>query len=349
MQERYDKPWVGFVLGDQAGIGPEIVLKLLKRPRVYEQCHPIIIGNFELLRHTASQVAPDYLLTPYTLETLEQRFPDGLRGGGVPVVDIEGDISHVVIGTVNTAAGLIAYHSIEAGYRLLRDGILEGLILAPVTKEAISKCGCGYHSEYEILAACAGVREAHTVVKGGELLRASVVGHIPFREIVKTLSVERVMETGRNLAEMIRVVYGKAPRILVAGLNPCLEDGILETEEKNIILPAVMELRREIKDLDISGPMPAGTIFDMALKEEYNGILYMYHDQGNIAMKTRMFQTTACIYTNVPYPILSPGHGSALDIAELGVANPTNISYVLSTLTDIIQTRRQLNEALRQA
>lgn len=187
------------------------------------------------------------------------------------------------------------------------------------------------------------------MVKGGSILRASVVGHIPFREIVEQFSVERVMETGRDLADMIRMVYGASPRILVAGINPCLEDGILETEEKDIILPAVMELRKEIRDLDISGPMPAGRIFDTALEEDYNGILYMYHDQGNIAMKTRMFQTTACIYTNVPYPILSPGHGSALDIAELGVANPTNISYVLSTLTDIIQTRRQLNASLRQA
>lgn len=349
MQERYEKPWVGFVLGDQAGIGPEIVLKLLKRPHVYEQCRPLIIGNYELLCHTARQIAADYLLTPYTLEELKRRFPESIQGAGVPVLDIEGDISHVVVGTVNTAAGLIAYHAIEAGYQLLRSGILEGLILAPVTKEAISKCGCGYHSEYEILAACAGVSEAHTVVKGGSILRASVVGHIPFREIVEQLSVERVMETGRNLADMIRMVYGASPRILVAGINPCLEDGILETEEKDIILPAVMELRKEIRDLDISGPMPAGRIFDTALEEDYNGILYMYHDQGNIAMKTRMFQTTACIYTNVPYPILSPGHGSALDIAELGVANPTNISYVLSTLTDIIQTRRQLNASLRQA
>ena len=349
MQERYDKPWVGFVLGDHAGIGPEIVLKLLKRPRVYEQCRPVVIGNFELLCQTAQQIAPDHLLVPYGLEELERRFPEGFPETGIPVVDIEGDVSHVVVGTVNTAAGMIAYHSIEAGYRLLEDGILEGLILAPATKEAISKCGCGYHSEYEILAACAGVPEAHTVVKGGTILRASVASHIPFREIVEALSVERVAATGRDLADMIRLVYGKAPRILVAGLNPCLEDGILEAEEQTIILPAIAELQSRIKDLDISGPVPAGTIFDMALEKEYNGILYMYHDQGNIAMKTRMFQTTACIYTNVPYPILSPGHGSALDIAELGVANPTNISYVLSTLTDIIQTRRQLKKPLCKA
>lgn len=348
MQERYERPWVGIVLGDHAGIGPEIVLKLLKRPRIYDLCRPIIIGNFELLCRTAQHINPDYLLIPYTPEELERAFKTGIHENGVPVLDIKGDVNHVISGMVNTAAGWISYYSIVEGYRLLEKGLIEGLVLAPVTKEAISKCGCGYHSEYEILAACAGVKDAQTVVKGGGLLRASVVGHIPFRDILRSLSLEKVEETGKALAEMIRMVYGQRPRILVAGLNPCLEDGILEAEEKNIILPAVLNLRHQ--GIDIDGPLPADTIFNRALQEEYNGILYMYHDQGNIAMKAQMFQTTACIYTNVPYPILSTGHGSALDIAELGIANPTNISYVLTTLTDIIQTRRQLSsDLLRQA
>lgn len=344
MQERYERPWVGFVLGDHAGIGPEIVLKLLNRPRTYDLCRPIIIGNFELLCRTARHINPDYLLVPYTPEELACRFPDGLHENGVPVVNVDGDVDHVIAGMVSTAAGWISYRSIVEGYHLLEQGIIEGLVLAPVTKEAISKCGCGYHSEYEILAACAGAADAQTVVKGGGLLRASVVGHIPFRDILRSLSVERVVETGRHLAEMIQLVYGEEPRILVAGLNPCLEDGILEAEEKNIILPATLALRHQ--GIDADGPLPADTIFNRALEEEYNGILYMYHDQGNIAMKAQMFQTTACIYTNMPYPILSTGHGSALDIADLGVANPTNISYVLATLADIIHTKRQIASGL---
>lgn len=340
MRKRYGAPWVGFVLGDQAGIGPEIVLKLLKRPRLYDLCQPVIIGNFELLCQTAQQVDQDYLLVNYRPEEFRAMFPGGPRSGGIPVVNIEGDTEHVIMGTVNTAAGWIAYHSIVEAYGLLDLGIIEGLVLAPVTKEALSKCGCGFRSEYEILADCAGVDEAQTVVKGGSILRASVAGHVPFRDIVSWLSVDRVVTTGQRLADMIRLVYGKPPRILIAGLNPCLEDGILETEERDIILPGMLALRRQ--GIDIDGPFPADELFNRALEEEYNGILYMYHDQGNIAMKTRMFQTTACIYTNVPYPILSPGHGSALDIAELGVANPTNIAYVLNTLTDIIRMKRQM-------
>ena len=340
MQPRYERPWIGFVLGDHAGIGPEIVLKLLERPRVYDLCRPIVIGNFELLSRMAQRINPDFLFVSYQPEELERLFREGMPETGIPVVNIDGDVEHVVAGMVNTAAGWISYHSIVQGYHMLEAGIIEGMLLAPVTKESISKCGCGCHSEYEILASCAGVPESQTVVKGGNILRASVVGHIPFREIVSKLSVQKVEETGRCLADKIWAVTGQKPRILIAGLNPSLEDGILETEEKDIIMPAMLALRKS--GIDVTGPMPAARIFNHAQEEGYNGILYMYHDQGNIAMKTRMFQTTACIYTNVPYPILSTGHGSALDIAELGVANPTNIAYVLSTLSDIIQIKRQI-------
>ncbi len=342
MQKHDQKPRVGFVLGDHAGIGPEIVLKLLKRPYLYDRCAPIIIGNFELLSRMAERMCPDLLLRPYQPEEAERAAKEPI---GIPVINIDGDVEHVIMGMVNTAAGWIAYHSIVEAYRLLELGLIEGVVLAPITKESISRCGCGYRSEYEILGACAGGVELQTVVKGGGLIRSSAVGHIPFRDILKTLTTERIVDTGRKLAEMIRLVSDVEPRILTAALNP-VEGNELGEEECEIIVPAIRQLRQE--GIVIDGPVPADTIFNRATEQQYNGILNMYHDQGNIAMKVQMFQSTACIYTNVPYPILSTGHGSALDIAELGVANPTNISYVLTVLTDMIQKKRANEELPEQ-
>lgn len=338
MRESYERPWVGFVLGDQAGIGPEIVLKLLKRPHLYDLCKPVIIGNFELLCRTAQHINPDYLLVPYQPEEFRALFPYGSRKGGVPVVNIDGDIDHVITGMVNTAAGWIAYHSIVEAYALLEQGIIEGMVLAPVTKEAISKCGCGFHSEYEILANCAGVEEAQTVVKGGSILRASVAGHVPFREIVSCLSLERVVTTGRRLANMIRLVYGQAPRILIAGLNPCLEDGILEREERDIILPGMLELRKQ--GIEIDGPMPADEIFNHALEAHYNGILYMYHDQGNIAMKSCFFGDGVLIYTGIPANVVSVGHGPAYGKAGKGTADPKNLISSVEVLRELVLKKK---------
>ena len=143
MQTHYERPRIGIVLGDHAGIGPEIVLKLLGRPRVYDLCRPIIIGNFELLRRTAQRINPDYLFVPYQPEEMEHISRTGLPESGIPVVNIDGDVEHVVSGMVNTAAGWITYNSIVEGYHLLEKGVIEGMHLAPVTKESVSKCGCG--------------------------------------------------------------------------------------------------------------------------------------------------------------------------------------------------------------
>jgi len=342
MQKSYRKPKIGFVLGDQAGIGPEIVLKLLQRPRLYESCRPVLIGNFPLLEQTADKIAPDFFLTPYSPEKATEIDQEQSGATGVPVVNIAGDFKHVIQGVVTTASGWITYRAIAVGYQLLEQGVIDGLVLAPINKEAIAKSECGFCSEYDILATCAGVSEVHTVVKGGKLFRASVVGHVAFRKIIQSLSEENIVHTGIMLSNMIESVSGDRPKILVAALNPCVEDGIMGSEEQEMILPAIAKLQ-EMK-IDAQGPYPAATIFQKAMQEDCNGILYLYHDQGNIAMKAQMFQTTACIYTNIPYFILSTGHGSAMDIAGLRVANPTNIAYVVQVLTGMIQGKWQREE-----
>lgn len=347
MQSFYQKPRIGFALGDQAGIGPEIVLKLLCRPHFYDRCQPVLIGNYELLLQMAQRVYPDCLLTPYQPDEAMAMDWNKQDSKGVPVVNIGGDVEHVILGMVTNASGQITCESIKTGYALLEKGVIEGLILAPSTKEAISKSGCGFHSEYEILEHCAGMQEIQTAVKGGDVLRMSAVGHVPFRDITKILSEERIVQTGRRLADVIRRVRGEEPRILMASLNAA-EDGAYGEEEQELIVPAICQLGSE--GIEVLGPLPAESLIGKALREGYNGIVFMYHDQGNIAMKAQMFQTTACIYTNLPYPVLSTGHGSALDIADLGVANPTNISYVLTVTTDMIQRKRaEKNTALQKA
>ena len=134
-------------------------------------------------------------------------------------------------------------------------------------------------------------------------------------------------------------LLGRAPHICIAALNPHGgEGGLLGEEEAEIIYPAVLKLRE--MGVNIDGPFPSDTIYAHAISGGYDGIVYLYHDQGNIAMKAKMFDTTALIYTNVPYLILSTGHGSAMDIAPLGIANPTNLCYVMSTLTSMMQRRK---------
>jgi 4-hydroxy-L-threonine phosphate dehydrogenase PdxA len=325
-------PTVGFILGDPSGIGPEIVLKLLQAPRTYRQCRPVLIGNYVLLCRMAERIVPGlYVSKCQPSEVIA--WPE--FGRGVPMIDVGGMTNDVRLGCVTAAGGEIAYMSIVRTFEMLASGFISGAVMAPINKAAMDKADCGYQSEYELFADLAKVGEVQTIVKGGNVFRSSVIGHVPFREIISLLDTDRIIRTGRGLYRVMRGFGLSSPSIAVAALNPhCGEGGEFGQEEDEIITPAIVALRKE--GIDARGPYPADTIHLRALRKHFNGIVHLYHDQGNIAMKTQMFESTAIIYANLPYCVLSTGHGSALDIADLCVANPTNIAYVLSTLTEML-------------
>ncbi len=337
MEPNKQKPFVGIVLGDPAGIGPEIVLKLLMRPSTYAYAKPVLIGNYEMLCQTARRIGSELFFSKSSMEELsEEGDPAYLKG--IPVIDIPGDTAAVVLGEVSAAAGKFAYDSIVCGYHMLEKQLITAMIMGPINKQALAIANNRYRSEYELFAHLAGVAEVQSVVKGGSLFRSSVIGHVPFRRIIEMLTTERIVETGIGLNHVLKDILGVPARICIAALNPHGgEGGILGEEESEIIIPAVKELQH--RGIDISGPYPSDTIYTRAVNNGYDGIIYLYHDQGNIAMKAKMFETTALIYTNLPYPILSTGHGSAMDIAPLGIANATNLCYVMSTLATILQRR----------
>ncbi|MFH1879323.1 MAG: 4-hydroxythreonine-4-phosphate dehydrogenase PdxA [Bacillota bacterium] len=345
MEPNQQKPFIGIVLGDPAGIGPEIVLKLLMRPSTYSYAKPVLIGSYDLLCQTTKRIGCELFFSRATVESLSEDVdPAYLRG--IPVVNIDGDTGAVVLGEVSATAGKFAYDSIVCGYGMLDKHLIAAMIMAPISKQALAISGCGFRSEYELFAHLAGVSEVQSVVKGGSLFRSSVIGHVPFRKIIELLSTERIVDTGVGLHHVLRDILGVSAHICIAALNPHGgEGGILGEEEAEIIIPAVEELQR--RGIDISGPYPSDTIYSRAVNNGYDGIIYLYHDQGNIAMKAKMFETTALIYTNVPYSILSTGHGSAMDIAPLGIANATNLCYVMSTLTTILQKKSGTTEQIR--
>lgn len=329
------KPFVGIVLGDPAGIGPEIVIKLLLRSSTYNLTKPILIGNYDLLIQTVQRMGSELFFYKASVDSFTQQ-GDEAYIWGIPVIHVDGETDKVTLGKVGAEAGGIAHRSIVCGYHMLVKNLIAAMIIAPINKQALDMSGCGFKSEYELLASLSGVPYVQTVVKGGNLFRSTVIGHVPFRKIIEMLTVQRIVETGVGLNHVTRDFLRVPARICIAALNPHGgEGGILGEEEKEIIAPSIEKMRR--LGIDVSGPVPSDTIYSYALNNGYDGIIYLYHDQGNIAMKAKMFETTALIYTNLPYPVLSTGHGSAMDIASLGIANPTNLCYVMSTLTNILQ------------
>lgn len=332
---------LGIILGDHAGSSPEMVAKaVLANEETYI---PVLTGNLERFCISCQHVAG--------ANRLDIRPLDGrpLEGGAnvVYFCDVPAG-PDIHFSTVTKDSGRLQYDSMEKMMELERAGIVDGYSMAPITKAGFHAAGLDFSSEFEVFAKFYGVPKCASVIKCENIFRSTVVGHCAFREIVERLTPDGIVDTAHALLDTMAIFLGRENcRIAVAALNPHAgEDGLFGNEEATIIQPAIDRLLAEGNQ--VIGPCPADTVFLKARSGEVGGVVFLYHDQGNIAMKTRMFQTTACIYTNVPYPILSPGHGSALDIAELGVANPTNIAYVLTTLTDIIRIRRQLSTDAEQ-
>ncbi|MDR0718624.1 MAG: 4-hydroxythreonine-4-phosphate dehydrogenase PdxA [Treponema sp.] len=238
-------------------------------------------------------------------------------------------------GEISAAGGKLSYDCIVKAVDLERSGIVDALIMAPITKQALHAAGLEFSSDFEIFADCYGVNRCTAVIKCENFFRSTVVGHYAFREITSRLTTDGIINTAHTLLDIMgRFLPKENCRIAVAALNPHAgEDGLFGDEEAVLITPAIKHLQAE--GIKAQGPCPADTVFLKARNGEVEGIVYLYHDQGNIAMKAAFFGEAVLIYTGIPGHVFSVGHGSALDIAGKGKADPKNLILCIKTVLEM--------------
>ena len=322
-------PVLGIILGDHAGISPEIAVKaLLQNDGSYI---PVLIGNRRYFDISRKIVEGGEKLNILPLEGR----PGDTSQGAVYFLDIEaGD--DIRFSKVSAGSGKLIIDSIGAAIGLEKARVVDGICLAPITKESLHEAGYGYSSEFEIFKELYSTGSCSAVVNRGEIFRSTVVEHCAFADIVKKLSAEGIISTAVELHKvMAKFLPREKCKIAVAALNPHAgEHGLFGNEESLIISPAIECLRE--KGYSVTGPCPADTVFLKALDGEVNGVVFLYHDQGNIAMKSVFFGEGVVIFTNIPAHIVSPGHGPAFDIAGKGIADPKNILASIGVLKQLV-------------
>ncbi len=219
-------------------------------------------------------------------------------------------------------AGEYTIESLRAAIAALRSGKIDAFVYAPLNKQAMKLAGLPHSDELhffaELLRHSGPVSEINVC---GRLWTARVTSHVPLREVADLLTVEKICEAGQLLHRTVSRSGITAPKIAVAGLNPHAgEGGLLGTEEIGIIAPAVLKLRDQ--GLNVAGPLPADTLFVAARRGGFDGVVTMYHDQGQIAMKLMGFDRGVTVAGGLPVPIATPAHGTAFDIAGKGIADP---------------------------
>ncbi len=317
-------PPIALSCGEPSGIGPEIAAKAWEELR--DQCPFVWIGDpAHLPSETPWTAVEDTAIAPAT------------SAASMPVLPIKFPEKNT-LGTPSAANAASVIQSIETAVSLVKSGKASAVCTAPIHKKAlIDGADFDYPGHTEFLAALANRDRVVMMLASDQLRVVPATIHIPLSQVPQTLTPDLLGETIQITAQGLRDQFGIThPRIAVAGLNPHSgEGGKMGREEVEWIIPFLVGLHSD--DFTISGPHPADTMFHAAARERYDAAIAMYHDQALIPIKTLDFDRGVNVTLGLPFIRTSPDHGTALDIAGKGIANPTSLIEALKLAQNMAQ------------
>jgi len=287
----------GITLGDPLGIGPEIVSKALKFSSVTKLAQFKIFGSSHF-NYQYSKLA--------TLSPKKQK-------------------------KIKTEAGLLSWAALNSALYAAKQGQIDGLITAPVSKTHLSLAGFPHMGQTEFIASFWPKQRASMMLACSKLKIVLVTIHQPLKSIFASLTTQKILEKIVLTHESLKNDFGiLKPRIAVCGLNPHAgENGLLGAEDSSIVAPAIKKAKQ--KKIDASGPHPPDTVFYYAVKGKYDAVLCLYHDQGLIPLKTIGMDEGVNITLGLPFIRTSPDHGTAFDIAGQNKADPHSLIEAIKT------------------
>ncbi len=297
----FTHPRIAITLGDPRGIGPEVTAAALADPEIAAAADWVLVG-------------PDALLRP---------------GAG----DVSAGTWTAADGA--TAAGRVAGEAIRIAVRMAMAGQVDAIVTAPIEKNAFRAGGWHYPGHTEMLGELTGAADvvmmmaAERTALGGALRVVLATTHLALRDVPAALSAELLVRQARLTADGLLRLWGiAAPRIALCAVNPHASDGgLFGDEEARMVEPALRALAAA--GVDARGPIPADTVFTRAVRGEFDAVVAPYHDVGMAAFKTAAFGAGVNVTLGLPFPRTSPDHGTALDIAGKGLADPSSMKEAL--------------------
>jgi 4-hydroxythreonine-4-phosphate dehydrogenase len=338
-------------LGDPCGIGPEVVLKAARDPRLAE-FGLVIVGDAALLSEASRRLGLGGELEVVTdAAELDRRLARSARGVRVFSPDtVACPLDLLFSGRRSADAGRASAAAVRAAVELCRTRVTQALVTAPINKEALGLAGEPYPGHTELLAAEVGSSRTRMMLAGGPLRVVLATTHLALAEVPRSLTVEGVRDTIVVARDALRDDFGvPAPRIGVCALNPHASDGgRFGDEEARVIVPAIEEARG--LGVDVTGPHPADTFFARAARpgSGWDAVVAMYHDQGLIPVKLAAFGAATNVTLNIGIVRTSPDHGTAFDIAGKGVAEHDSLVQAALVAAAIARTRLQAERSTRR-
>ena len=336
---------IGFTMGDPNGIGPEVLIKSLEDKRLMELFTPVIFGSGKLLSFTKKLLGK----SEFNFHITDKA--DQIRQGKVNLVNCWPEEFKVNYGTIEKEAGRFALASLKACVEAAKEGNIDAIVTAPISKFAIQSDEFKFSGHTEYLAEhFSKDKENLMILANGDLRIALCTGHIPIKDISSKLSWELIEKKASLFAKSLRTDFGiRKPRIAILALNPHAGDsGALGKEEIEIISPAIVNLQKESKSI-FQGPFAADGFFGEGGHLNYDGILAMYHDQGLAPFKALSFGNGVNFSAGMSIVRTSPDHGTAMNIAGKGIADAHSMREAIYFALDRLKVREGENELKKEA
>ncbi|WP_313643034.1 4-hydroxythreonine-4-phosphate dehydrogenase PdxA [Stenotrophomonas sp.] len=306
-------PQLALVPGEPSGIGPELCIRLAQQPR--SDCRLLAFADPDTLQAAARALNLPLQLLP--------EHADAHRPGDLRLREVR-NATPAQFGQADPRNARAVIDALLGAGQACLDGSLDGVVTGPVHKAVINQGGIAYSGTTELLAQQAGVEVV--MMLANDIVRVALATtHLPLRDVADAISADSLGKVIRTIHAALRRDFGlAAPRIAVLGLNPHAgEDGHLGREELDLIIPLLEQLRAE--GMQLIGPLPADTAFLPAKLTGFDTVLAMYHDQGLPVLKYSGFEQATNITLGLPYPRVAVDHGTALDLAGKGVADPSSL------------------------
>lgn len=332
MNTQSRQPRIAVTMGDPAGIGPEIVAACLAEPLA--DVTAFVIGDVEAL-----QQAVRLRRLPLSVRRIQTAAEASGRPGEIDILGQCALPPDLAVGRVDARAGRASFDYVDIGIDLALAGQIDAIVTAPIHKAAWHAAGILYPGHTELLADKSGVADFAMMLFNDELRVVLVSIHVPLREAIELVTVERQVRIIRLADKAMRDMGMARPRVAVAGLNPHAgEGGLFGVEDQEIIAPAVAQART--LGIDATGPWPGDTVFMNARRGAFDVVVAQYHDQGLIPLKYMGLDKGVNVTLGLPFVRTSVDHGTAFDIAGHGIADAQSLATAVAAARDMVLRRR---------
>ena len=334
-------PIIGITLGDAAGIGPELVAKAAARAgakgMLTKDAIPLIVGDEALLKMGMKIAGVDFKYNCVTgpAEVLTR---ESLSEGVVHLLDTKSvNVDALKLGEAAGINGKEECERLVDCVNYCKMGLLDGFCFAPLNKSAMKAGGYDHPSEHEFFAELYELKNYYSEMNVlDKLWNIRVTSHIPLKDVPGQITVENILKASMLGYETLMKAGFNPPRLAMAALNPHAgESGTCGTEEITVIAEAIRLLKD--RGVTVEGPFAADTLFIRAFRGDFDGVITMYHDQGQIAIKLKGFEHTVTVSCGMPHPITTPAHGTAYDIAGKGTALVSTFEHAYNLCVKMAQ------------